>query len=142
MLGPRVWLLLIHQLPTRPLYLRAQVRRRLSQVGALPFKNSVYILPDRPTCLEDFQWIAQEASAAGGSASVCRADFIGDATAAELRGRFLAAANERLGPIRTALATRLTDLRRQRVSKGHGDLGRLQQQVDEAARLDFFESDT
>ena len=41
------WLLLIHQLPPRPLYLRAQVRRRLNQVGALPLKNSVYVLPGR-----------------------------------------------------------------------------------------------
>ena len=59
------WLLLVYQLPPKPLYLRAQVRRRLSQVGAVPLKNSVYVLPDRDGCLEDLQWIAQEASAVG-----------------------------------------------------------------------------
>ena len=39
------WLLLIHQLPARPLYLRAKVKRRLDQAGAVPLKNSVYALP-------------------------------------------------------------------------------------------------
>ena len=79
------WLLLIHQLPPRPLYLRAQVRRRLVQVGAVPLKNSVYVLPDTPECLEDLQWIGQEAVAGGGEAIVCRAAFLGTPTDTELR---------------------------------------------------------
>jgi hypothetical protein len=135
------WLLLIHQLPARPLYLRAQVRRRLAQVGALPIKNSVYVLPDRPVCLEDFQWIAQEAAAGGGDASVCRAAFIGDTTSTVLRARFLEAANERFAPIHAALDARVADLRRRRSSSGDADLTRLQRLVDEAARVDFFESE-
>jgi hypothetical protein len=135
------WLLLIHQLPARPLYLRAQVRRRLAHVGALPLKNSVYVLPDRPTCLEDFQWIAQEAAAGGGEASVCRAEFVGEATAAELRARFRDAASERFAPIKTALEERLAELRRRPHSAGDAALARFQRQVDEAARLDFFESE-
>ena len=138
---PSGWLLLIHQLPARPLYLRAQVRRRLAQVGALPLKNSVYVLPDRPGCLEDFQWIAQEAVAGGGEASVCRAGFIGDTTAAELRARFLNAARERFAPIKTALGERLSELRRRRPSAGDAVLARLQRMADEAAQLDFFDSE-
>ena len=114
--GPDGWLLLIHQLPARPLYLRAQVRRRLAQVGALPLKNSVYVLPDRPACLEDLQWIAQEAATGGGEASVCRAEFIDGTTAAELRARFRDTANERFAPIKTALEERLKQLRRRRPS--------------------------
>ena len=70
------WLVLIHQLPPEPLYLRAKIRNRLARVGALALKNSVYILPDRPACLEDFQWIAQEASAGGGEAFVCQGAFV------------------------------------------------------------------
>ena len=134
------WLLLVHQLPARPLYLRAQVRRRLAQVGALPLKNSVYVLPDRPDCLEDLQWIAQEAVAGGGEASVCRAEFFDDKTAAQLRDRFLDAANERCAPIKAALTTRLADLRRRRWPAGDANLARLQRLADEAARLDFFNS--
>lgn len=141
MSGPLAWLLLIHQLPARPLYLRAQVRRRLAQVGALPVKNSVYVLPDRPACLEDFQWIAQEAEAGGGEASVCRAGFIGDAASAALRTRFVEAANARFAPIGTALEARLAELKRRRAFSGDTDLMRLQRLVDEATRLDFFDSE-
>lgn len=135
------WLLLIHQLPPRPLYLRAQVRRRLAQVGALPLKNSVYVLPDLPACLEDFQWIAQEAAAGGGEASVCRADFVGSSVTAELRSRFREAADGRFAPIKAALARQLTELRRRRSGTSTTTATRLQRMADQAARLDFFQSD-
>jgi hypothetical protein len=135
------WLLLVHQLPARPLYLRAQVRRRLNQVGALPLKNSVYVLPDRPECLEDFQWIAQEAAAGGGQASVCRAQFVEAGAAADVRARFVAAANERFSPIRTALQRRVSELRRRRGAGADADLARVQRLVDDAARVDFFTSE-
>ena len=136
------WLLLIHQLPPRPLYLRAQVRRRLAQVGALPLKNSVYVLPDTTECLEDFQWIAQEASAGGGEASVCRAEFVGSAVAAELQSRFRDAAGHRFAPIKAALAKQLTELRRRKAgTSAPAAATRLQRMADDARRLDFFQSD-
>jgi len=136
------WLLLIHQLPPRPLYLRAQVRRRLAQVGALPLKNSVYVLPDTPECLEDFQWIAQEAAAGGGEASVCRAEFAGSSVAVELQWRFREAAAGRFAPVKAALAKRLTELRRRKSgASAAAATTRLQRMADEAMRLDFFQSD-
>jgi DNA-binding transcriptional regulator PaaX len=39
--GDARWLLLIHQLPQRPLYLRARVKRELDRAGAVALKNSV-----------------------------------------------------------------------------------------------------
>ena len=42
--APRSWYLLIHQLPPRPLYLRAKIRQQLVRVGAVPVKKSVYAL--------------------------------------------------------------------------------------------------
>src|SRR5688572_10629506 len=139
---PTGWLLLVHQLPPKPLYLRAQVRRRLTQVGALPLKNSVYVLPDRNECLEDFQWIAQEASAGGGEACVCRVEFIDGVSPDELKARFRAATDERLKEHKGMLAQRLADLRgRKTRASGGTDLIRLQRQVDEALRTDFFASD-
>lgn len=136
------WLLLIHQLPPRPLYLRAQVRRRLAQVGALPLKNSVYVLPDSTDCLEDFQWIAQEAAAGGGEASVCRAEFVGSTVGTELQSRFREAAASRFAPIKAALAAQLTALRRRKAGVfASSGTTRLQRMADEALRLDFFQSD-
>src|SRR6266567_7400907 len=69
------WYLLIHQLPPEPLYLRAKIRQRLSRVGAVALKNAVYALPRREDCLEDLQWIAEEAVAGNGEAYVCEAEF-------------------------------------------------------------------
>ena len=39
------WLLLIHQIPKSPAYLRAKVGKQLARVGAVAVKNSVYVLP-------------------------------------------------------------------------------------------------
>ncbi len=136
------WLLLVHQLPPRPLYLRAQVRRRLAQVGALALKNSVYVLPDRNDCLEDFQWIAQEAAAGGGEACVCRVEFLDGVSPDELKARFRAATDERLKEYKGWLAQRLAGVRhRKTTSSGGSDLLRIQRQLDEALRTDFFASD-
>ena len=41
----RAWLLLIHQLPVDPAYLRVKVARRLRRLGAVQLKSSVYVLP-------------------------------------------------------------------------------------------------
>ena len=40
------WLLLIHQIPPKPSYFRVKVWRRLLALGAIPIKNSVYVLPN------------------------------------------------------------------------------------------------
>src|SRR5262245_23673711 len=71
------WCLLIHQLPPKPLYLRARIRQSLAQVGAVALKNSVYVLPHSEASLEAFQGIAEEAVEGGGEAFLCAADFLG-----------------------------------------------------------------
>lgn len=70
------WLLLIHQLPAKPDYLRVKMRRRLSRLGAAQLKSTVYVLPNEPESLEDFTWLAREIHASGGSAMVCEARFV------------------------------------------------------------------
>jgi hypothetical protein len=70
------WLMLIHQLPPKPDYLRVKMRRRLSRMGAALLKSTVYVLPNEADALEDFTWLAREIHAAGGSAMVCEARFV------------------------------------------------------------------
>ena len=72
--GP--WLLLIHQLPPEPAYLRVKVRRRLHRLGALPLKNTVYVLPATVQNVEDLQWLANEIISDGGEATICAATFL------------------------------------------------------------------
>jgi len=70
------WYLFIHQLPPKPLYLRAKVRKLLSQAGALPLKDSVYVLPLRPDRLSTLRQIADIAAADGGEAFVWQGQFV------------------------------------------------------------------
>jgi hypothetical protein len=70
------WLLLIHRLPPKPDYLRVKVRRRLQRIGAVPLKNTVYVLPNNDESLEDFQWLARAIADEGGEATVCEATFV------------------------------------------------------------------
>lgn len=69
------WLLLIHQIPLKPPYLRVKIWRRLQTVGAVPLKNSVYVLPDSEKSREAFEWLRKEITADGGEADVCESQF-------------------------------------------------------------------
>lgn len=82
------WLLLIHQIPAEPAYLRVKVLRRLKGLGAAALKNTVYLLPDRDACREDFEWVIREIVAGGGSATLCSSSFIEGTTDGELRALF------------------------------------------------------
>jgi len=72
----RRWLLFVHQLPSSPSNLRVRTWRRLQQLGALPVKQAVYVLPDTPNTREDFEWLKTETKAAGGDASVFAANSV------------------------------------------------------------------
>ena len=74
--GAHRWLLFVHQLPASPSNLRVRTWRRLQQVGAVPVKQAVYVLPDSPTAREDFEWLKTEVKEAGGDASVFAADCV------------------------------------------------------------------
>jgi hypothetical protein len=137
------WCLLIHQLPPKPLYLRARIRQRLARVGAVALKNSVYVLPHSESSVEDLQWIAEEAVAGGGEAFLCTADFLGRPTEKDLEERF----RRQCGADYEELAAQARELLRQARRGGarvpaEGDLayraGRLEKRLGEVTALDFF----
>src|SRR6185503_317590 len=63
-----------HQLPARSSNARVKTWRRLQQIGAVPARNSVYVLPNTEQCREDFEWLRSEVVALGGDATVFAAD--------------------------------------------------------------------
>src|SRR5260221_13624855 len=71
------WLLLIHQLPTKPAYFRVKIWRRLQGIGAVAVKNTVYALPADAETQEDFEWLLKEIIEGGGEAMVCEARLVG-----------------------------------------------------------------
>ena len=85
------WLLLIHQIPPKPNYLRVKIGRRLQALGAVAIKNSVYVLPRSEQALEDFQWVRREVVAGRGEATVCEARFLEGHSDAEIESLFSAA---------------------------------------------------
>src|SRR5262245_20195587 len=81
------WLLLFHQIPPKPDYLRVKVGRRLRGLGAVGAKNSVYMLPNLPQLRQALGDVVREIHERGGQAVVCEAHFVAglsDATAADL----------------------------------------------------------
>jgi len=128
------WLLLFHQIPPKPDYLRVKIGRRLQRIGAVPVKNSVYVLPDRDESLEDFQWVRAEVIDGGGDASICRAAFLDGLTDEQVEHLFRAARDVEYSEIADAARQALT------ANRGRGsddELARLRKRLAAVTRIDF-----
>src|SRR6516225_5484403 len=88
------WLLLIHQLPTKPAYFRVKIWRRLQGIGAVAVKSTVYALPANAETQEDFEWLLKEIIEGGGEAMVCEARLIDGLSDAQARTLFDTARDE------------------------------------------------
>ena len=130
------WYLLTHNVPPRPLYLRAKVRQRLAQVGAVALKNSVYVLPRNDDALEDFQWIAQEVVSGGGTAHIVEASFV-TPPAGEIVAMFRA---ERDADYETLIAEAREARKRGRAADAGSAAAKLSKRLDEIRRIDFFDA--
>src|SRR5215475_10658280 len=82
------WLLLIHQLPAKPAYLRVKIWRRLQGLGAIALKNAVHALPMNEETQEDFEWLLREIVEGGGEAFVCEARLLDGLSDEEVRSLF------------------------------------------------------
>lgn len=142
--APTTWLLLIHQIPGSPPYLRVKMWRRLQKIGAVGVKNAVYALPRSDQALEDFHWIAREILESGGDASVCEATFIEGVTNEELIRLFCAARESDYRELTGEIDVINDDLA---TAQKHGAAGtsgvavrvsRLRQRLTEIQGIDFF----
>jgi len=82
------WILLMYNLPTKPSNFRVRIWRRIQKLGAVGIRNSGYILPDKGSCLEDFQWLKREIVDLGGEASIFFVNSIDDLENAEIERLF------------------------------------------------------
>jgi hypothetical protein len=136
------WLLLIHQLPAQPAYLRVKVWRRLQALGAAAVKNAVYALPEGERAREDLEWLLREIAAGGGEAFVCEARMVDGLTDREVRALFDRARDadyEELARQARDLAGTLgeepsADKRAEALSQ----LARLRARLAQVAAIDFF----
>jgi len=123
---PNTWLLLIHQLPPKPDYLRVKLRRRLQRLGAVALKRTVYVLPVSEQFREDFEWLAREISTDGGEATLAQGSFFDEETNRRLVTAFQGA--------RAAEYSDIAASSRQE----RADLDRLQKRLADAIALDHF----
>jgi hypothetical protein len=138
------WLLLIHQIPPKPDYLRVKVGRRLARIGAVALKNTVYVLPRSDGAQEDFEWVLREVSAAGGEAALVEARFIDGLGDIDIENLFRTARDADFAAVAKdarELEARLGasvlddgDVRRQAES----ELVRLERRLEEINGIDFF----
>ena len=125
------WLLLFHQIPPKPDYFRVKVWRRLQRIGAVPVKNSVWVLPYNDQAVEDFRWLLQEIVAGGGEGSVCRGDFVDGLSDRDVEGLFhkVRAADY------AAIARDAKSLARKAAP---AEVARLGHRLAEVAAIDYF----
>jgi len=138
------WLLLIHQIPPKPDYLRVKIGRRLQRIGAVAIKNSVYVLPARPQSLEDFQWVRTEIVDGGGDASICEAAFVDGLTDGELEDLLRAARARDYEEVAQRARALLRKIPSRRVpsdehrARIEAELSRLRERMEAIERIDFF----
>ncbi|HEX9162275.1 MAG TPA: chromate resistance protein ChrB domain-containing protein [Thermoanaerobaculia bacterium] len=127
------WLLLIHQLPPKPDYLRAKTGRRLQRIGAVTIKNTVYVLPSNEQTLEDLQWTAREIRSAGGEANVLKVRLVDGLTDGDLQDRFNQMRDADYEPLVAAARSLLR--KKKRVP---ADVEEIRTRAAEIAKIDFF----
>ena len=138
------WLLLIHQIPPKPAYFRAKVGKRLLRLGAVPIKNSVYVLPFTGQTQEDFQWVVREIVTEGGEATLCAAQFVEGLRDDQVEALFHVAREADYTQVgdecREATAGLPSHLARddERRAELDATLARLRKRMAEIAAVDFF----
>ena len=136
------WLILVHRIPPRPLYLRAKMRQRLADVGAVAVKNSVYLLPHGAEALEDLQWIAQEIVSGGGDAHLFAGDFVdgvaSDAAVAQFRDARNADYDALTADAHAAMKAARSAAAVPELAAAHA---RLLRRIEEIRGIDFFDAE-
>jgi hypothetical protein len=139
------WLLLLHQIPRKPDYLRVKIWRRLQRLGAVSIKNAVYALPRSEERNEDLQWVIREIVAGGGEATLVEASLVQGLRDDEVEALFnkardadyeeLAEEIRRTGKQLPKRGKLMDDTRR----KIETELERHRRRLEEIAAIDFFQ---
>src|SRR5882757_684418 len=127
------WLLLVHQLPSKPAYFRVKIWRRLQGIGAVAVKSTVYALPANAEMQEDFEWLLKEIVAGGGEAMVCEARLLDGLSDAQVRSLFDAARDadytEIVKDARDLAAEIKTNATPEKQAEARSQLGRLRKRL-------------
>jgi hypothetical protein len=132
------WLLLLFSLPAGKKTERVSIWRRLKKSGAIQLTTSTYILPDRPSLYELFQWLAKQIRDYRGEATLIRAREIEGLSNEKLIQSFNSAREAEYAEVAAALRGLM-----QRVRKKSGSaeaLEKLKKQFRIIREVDFFDA--
>src|SRR5438477_4125417 len=136
------WLLLIHQLPAKPAYLRVKIWRRLQGIGAVAVKNAVHALPMREGTQEDFEWLMREIVEGGGEAFLCETRLIDGLSDEQVQKLFDEARDADYEDIvkdaRTLTKSLRPNAKPERVNELRAQVARLRKRLAEVVEIDFF----
>jgi hypothetical protein len=139
---PALWLLLVHQLPPKPAYLRVKVWRRLQALGAVTVKNSVYVLPAGEHTQEDFEWTLKEVVEGGGEGMICEARLVDGLSDQDIRELFNQARETDYDAIarsaRELEATLTGDSTTASRAEAKARLAKLKAEAARVGEIDFF----
>jgi hypothetical protein len=93
------WLFLVHQVQTPNSRERVRVWRLTKKVGAILYRNSVYVLPYSKERLEDFHWLCQQIRDSKGEASVFVSEARDPAEDRALKQLFIRAIEKEYGEL-------------------------------------------
>lgn len=127
------WIALLHQLPTKPPYLRVKIWRRLQAIGAVAIKNAVHVLPKATEHEATFVELLNEIVANGGEAILIDLRLLAGTTDEDVRSLFDGARDTDYDEI-TQSARRLLE-----TGPASGtEIARLQKRLGEVTTLDYF----
>jgi hypothetical protein len=136
------WLLLIHQIPAKPAYLRVKIWRRLQGMGAVAVKNAVHALPMSEGTQEDFEWLLREIVEGGGEAFLCETRLIDGLTDGDVHKLFDEARDFDYADVTKELRSLIKSLRPKHkpdaVNELRAQAMRLRKRLADIASIDFF----
>jgi hypothetical protein len=136
------WLLLVHQLPAKPAYLRVKIWRRLQVIGAVAVKNAVHALPMSEGTQEDFEWLMREIVEGGGEAFLCETRLVDGLTDEDVQKLFDEARDADYEAIvkdaRTLTKSLRPNPKPERLTELRAQVARLRKRMADVVSLDFF----
>jgi len=139
------WLVLIYALPPEAGSSRVRIWRKLKRLGAVSFRNSVYLLPFGEERYEIAQWLCQEIQRAEGEATLLKVERIENLSDQEVADLFRRARNEDYAELTKAghaWLERLEDLSRDTAAQEAvalaDELKALEKQLTELQEIDYF----
>ncbi|MGE5443739.1 MAG: chromate resistance protein ChrB domain-containing protein [Ignavibacteriales bacterium] len=141
------WIFLVHQMQTPNSSERVKVWRLTKKVGAVFYRNSVYVLPYSKEQLEDFQWLCQQIKDSKGEASIFISESQDENEDRTIRSLFERSRQEDYSAILTSAKGLLERIRRAKqrkqpveslLKKLAKEARHLNKSFTDIERIDFF----